>query len=66
MYDGYLHTVPYMTYNYLYIILASCTVRKVWTVFADTTATFILPISVTVGGTIGQYLIVWTDIAIAS
>ena len=40
------------------------TLCKVWTAYADTSTTLIFPISITVGCTVGQYLIVWTDIAI--
>ena len=47
-----------------YMIPAFGTLRQVWTVFADHSAALIFTISITVGCTVGQYLIVWTDIAI--
>ena len=56
--------LPYVACNNLYMILALGTLLQVWTVFADRSAALIFTISITVGCTIGQYLIVWTDIAI--
>lgn len=56
--------LPYVACNNLYMIPAFGTLRQVWTVFADHSAALIFTISITVGCTVGQYLIVWTDIAI--
>lgn len=50
--------------NNLYMIPALVTLCRIWTAYADSTTTLIFTISITVGCTIGQYLIVWTDIAI--
>ena len=55
---------PYVAHNRLYMIFALGTFCKIGTACTGTSTAFVLAISLTVGCSIGQHLIVGTDIAV--